>query len=423
MEKEIRIILKEFIDTKREIVERALKIKAFKNKAVSIIGPRRAGKTYFLLYHFQKMIEEGKNAVFFPLDDDRIFPPSLKTIQTMIKISKELYPDGKITYFFDEIQEVKGWELAVKRLVEKEGERVFISGSSSKLLSKEIATQLRGRTLSYELFPFSFKELIHAKNISYGKFMSEREIAKIRKSLRKYLFWGGFPEIVLHNEEKEKILDEYFNTMIYRDLIERYNIRNYIGIKLFLKLAINNFSSKFSINKTLKYFSNQSISISKNTLYDFLEYAKDAYILFPIKKFSYSLKETEQSIPKMYIIDNGFAHVLSFKISENVGRLLENLVFLELRKKFGQNIYYFQSKEGYEVDFLIWGNKKELIQVSYVSRYDEIDRREIRALKKAASLLKCKKLTCITWDYEDTKRFNNISISFIPAWKWFLGLI
>ena len=421
---EIGNIIKEFIDLREEILERELKIKEVEGKAITIIGPRRAGKTYFQLFYFQKYRDEGKNVIYFPFDDDRIYPPTLKTIQDVIKVSKEFYPEGKIYFFFDEIQEVEKWELAVKRLVERENCYVFLTGSSSKLLSKEIATQLRGRSISYEIFPFSFKEITKLKNIKLEKYFTEREQAKIRRLLKDYLFQGGFPEIWIKGLRNE-ILKEYFNLIIYRDLVERWKIRNYKALRLFLKMAINNFSSKFSVNSAEKYMKNMKLEVSRNTLYNYLEYSNDAYILFPLRKFSFSLKEVEQSLPKIYIIDNGLIKILSSG-SENYGRLMENIVFLQLRRKYKENksIFYFETKEGYEVDFIVKEDLKvkQLIQVTYASARDEIEQREIKALVKAFETFKKDKpeLLIITWDYEDEMRIGNLKIKCIPLYNYLI---
>jgi len=426
----IAMILKEQFEWEDSLIKRDVELCPVLNKAISVVGVRRCGKTCLLRYYFQEFKEQEKNVVFFPFDDDRIFPPTLKHAQEVVKVAKELYPEGKIYFFFDEIQEITNWELLVKRLVEREKHYVFISGSSSKLLSKEIATQLRGRTLSVELFPFNLREILRAKNVKVAKYLTEREIAKIRRILKKYLYTGGFPEVII--EDKEKVLKEYINTIIFRDLLERWKIRNYKALKLFLKLAFSSFSSKFSINNVVRFMKSNGIDVSRNTLYNYLEYATDAYLLFPLKKFSFSQKEIEQSLPKMYCIDNGLIKTFSLFTTENLGRLMENVVFLNLRSEYKENeeIFYFETKEGYEVDFLIREGLriKQLIQVTYANDFDEVDKREIRALLHARELFKKHgpELLCITWDYEDEREVSwwgkRGRIKFIPLWKWLLNL-
>jgi predicted AAA+ superfamily ATPase len=415
MEDVVGAIIKEYLELKVDLIERELKLKEVVGKALSIVGVRRSGKTSLLLYYFQKFRDEGKNVLFFPFDDDRIYPPTLETIRTVVKVAKEFYPEGKIHFFFDEVQEVDNWELAVKRLVEREGHSVFLTGSSSKLLSKEIATQLRGRTITYEIFPFSFREVLKLHNIEVSKYYTESQEAKIRRLLKKYLEWGGFPEIWVKNEFADEILKEYVNIMLYRDLIERFGVRNYKALKLFLKLAVTAFSTRISINKISNYMKTLNIDVSRNTLYNYLEYCNDGYILFPVRRFSYSLKEIEQSKPKIYVIDNGIIRVFAHKISENVGRLMENIVFLELRRKYKENedIFYYVTKDNKEIDFLI--ENRQIIEVTY-----DPDQEHVKKIIRALDELKIKKGLIITWDHEDVLEKDGKTIEIKPLWKWLL---
>ena len=415
MEDVVGAIIKEYLELKVDLIERELKLKEVVGKALSIVGVRRSGKTSLLLYYFQKFRDEGKNVLFFPFDDDRIYPPTLETIRTVVKVAKEFYPEGKIHFFFDEVQEVDNWELAVKRLVEREGHSVFLTGSSSKLLSKEIATQLRGRTITYEIFPFSFREVLKLHNIEVSKYYTESQEAKIRRLLKKYLEWGGFPEIWVKNEFADEILKEYVNIMLYRDLIERFGVRNYKALKLFLKLAVTAFSTRISINKISNYMKTLNIDVSRNTLYNYLEYCNDGYILFPVRRFSYSLKEIEQSKPKIYVIDNGIIRVFAHKISENVGRLMENIVFLELRRKYRENegIFYYVTKDNKEIDFLI--ENRQIIEVTY-----DLDQEHVKKIIRALDELKIKKGLIITWDHEDVLEKDGKTIEIQPLWKWLL---
>jgi len=417
MEEAVGAIIKEYLELETNLIERELKLKEVSGKAVSIVGVRRSGKTSLLLHHFQKLRNEGKSVVFFPFDDDRIFPPTLDTIRTVIKVAKEFYPDGKIHFFFDEIQEVDRWELAVKRLVEREGHYVFLTGSSSKLLSKEIATQLRGRTVTHEIFPFSFREILKLHDIGVSKYFTESQEAKIRRLLRTYLEWGSFPEIWIKKEFADSTLKDYVNVMIYRDVIERYSIRNYRAFKLFLKLAVTSFSTRISISKIANYMKSLNMSISRNSLYSYLEYCNDAYILFPVRRFSYSLKEVEQSKPKIYAIDNGIVRVFSHKITENIGRLMENVVFLELRRrhKENENLFYYITNDGKEIDFLIKNGEVELVEVTY-----DLDQDHVKRVLRALNELGVREGTIVTWDTEDTIEKEGKTIRVVPLWRWLL---
>jgi len=416
MENVAGAIIKEYLELKTSLVERELKLREIAGKAVSVVGVRRSGKTSLLLYHFQKLREENKNVVFFPFDDDRVYPPTLETVRTVVKVAKELY-EGKIYFFFDEIQEVESWELAVKRLVEREKHHVFLTGSSSKLLSKEIATQLRGRTVTREIFPFSFREVLKLNGIDVSRYYTESEEAKVRGILRRYIEWGGFPEMWVKDEFAEEVLREYVDVMLYRDLIERHAVRNYKALKLFLKLAVTSFSTRVSVNKISNYMKTLNIDVSRNTLYNYLEYCNDAYILFPLRRFSFSLKEAEQSKPKIYVVDNGIIRVFSHRMSENFGRAMENTVFLELRRKYRENesLFHYVTNDNKEIDFLVKGNGIELIEVTY-----DLDEEHVKKVFRAMDELEIKKGTLITWDVEDVVRKKGGEIRAVPLWKWLI---
>ncbi|CAB3289752.1 protein of unknown function [Methanocaldococcus lauensis] len=333
-----------------------------------------------------------------------------------------MYPNEKITFFFDEIQEVENWEIVIKRLVEREGHNVYLTGSSSKLLSKEIATQLRGRSLSVELFPLSFKEYLRFKGFEFDEILTEQEKVLILKYLDDYLTYGSFPEVVMEEENREEILREYLRTIIFRDIVERHKIKNIQILKLFIKFLINYHTKKVSINKLVNYFKSIGIKVSKNTLYEYLEYLNDCYFVFPLKKFSYSLKEINQSLSKPYIIDNGFIRIFDIKHSMDKGKYLENAVFVELRRRGfveNENIFYYEDTIG-EVDFLIKENDeiKCLINVCYDLNFDNYDR-EVKKFVKIGKKLNCNNLILITFDYEDVIK-EDIKVKIIPFWKWCL---
>ena len=419
MDDVIGSIIKEYLELKMDLIERELKLKLVDGKASTIVGVRRSGKTSLLLYYFQKFREENKSVIFFPFDDDRIYPPDLETFKKVIKTSKEIYPDKRICFFFDEIQEVENWELPVKRLVEREEHFVFLTGSSSKLLSKEIATQLRGRTVTQEIYPFSFKEILNLNGIEPVRYYTEGEESKIKALLRRYLEYGGFPEIWIRGNLVEETLKSYIDVMLYRDLVERFNIRNYKALKLFLKIVVGSFSTRISINKISNYMKTLNIDISRNTLYNYLEYCNDAYIVYPVKRFSSSLREVEQGKPKIYVVDNGLINVFAHKTSEDMGRLMENLVFMDLRRRYRENegIFYYTTRDNKEVDFLIreGGRIKQLIEVTY-----DLDDEHIRKMFTALEELRAKNGVIVTWDTMDTIRQGNMEVNVIPLWRWLI---
>ncbi|WP_297477029.1 ATP-binding protein [Thermococcus sp.] len=422
-------IVMDYRDVNVRGVERELSVPERLNvrKAVAITGPRRAGKTYYLLQRFSEVRKAGKAAVFFPLDDDRIYPPTLEDLSALVKVFYELFPEADEKYLFlDEVQEVQNWELFVKRVVERDGFRVYLAGSSSRLLSGEIASALRGRTLTFELFPFSFREFLRAKGFFPGKYLSTKDEGRIKALLKDYLMFGGFPEAVLLDDEflKRKTLSEYVNVMLYRDIIERHGVKNLRAVRLFLKLLMTSFAKEFSVNRVARYMKGMGVNVSRNTLYTYLEYFEDAYVVFIVKKFSYNLKEVEKSIPKVYIVDNGLVTTYSPRSGESLGRLMENAVFLELRRR-EKELYYFKDEREKEVDFVVTekGEVSELIQVSYSLSDPNTFKREVSALVSASDKLNCDNLTIINWSREDTIEAEGKEIRLVPLWKFLLGVV
>ncbi|MCK5281774.1 MAG: ATP-binding protein [Nanoarchaeota archaeon] len=381
-------------------------------KIVTLIGPRRAGKTY-TMFGLMSKIKDITDIVYINFEDERLTIKA-EELNKIIESYFELYPNKKkIYFFFDEIQEIPGWEKFIRRVYDTISKDIFITGSSSKLLSKEIAASLRGRTLTYNIFPLSFKEYLNFKGIE-KEIHSTRGKAKIFSEYEKYMEKGGFPETI----EKEpdfidKILQSYFEVMLYRDLIERYRITNHIALKFFIKKLIANTARGFSIHKIFNELKSQGVKISKDHLYDFLSYCEDAFILLPVSVFSESLQK--QILKKSYSIDVGLSQILSFSLSKDKGRILENIVMLELKRK-EKEIYFF--KEKHECDFII-KQKDKIIEVLQVctSINEENREREIGGLKEAMKRFKLKKGVILTIDQED--RIGNIEI--IPVWKWLLS--
>jgi len=425
-EETIAQIVMDYLNLRVEGVERELKVPDDMkiNKAMTIIGPRRAGKTFYTLQRFSKLRKAGKAAIFFPLDDDRIYPPSLEDLSTLIKIFYELFPEADERYLFlDEVQNVPNWELFVKRAIERDDFRVYLTGSSSKLLGREIATALRGRTLTFEMFPFSFREFLRAKDFNPDKYLSTRDEAKIKALLREYLEFGGFPEVVLLDDSflKRKTLSEYVDVMLYLDVVERHNVKNLRAIRLFLKLLMSSFAKEFSVNRAARYMKGMGVEVSRNTLYNYFGYFEEAYIVFPLRKFSYNLKEVEKSLPKIYIVDTGLINAYSIRSSGSMGRLVENTVFLELRRQENE-LYYFKDERGKEVDFVVVENDEvsELIQASYSIEEPETFKREVSALLSASERFNCENLTIINWERDDTIEVGGKKIRLVPLWKFLL---
>ncbi|MCK5025069.1 MAG: ATP-binding protein [Nanoarchaeota archaeon] len=406
-----------------KFVKRDLKIPLESNKIITIIGVRRSGKTYYLYQTISELLKKTKkeNIVYINFEDERL---NLKEedLSLILEAYYELYPDysNKLYFFFDEIQNVEGWERFVRRIYDTVTKNIFITGSSSKLLSKEIATSLRGRSITYDMYPLSFKEYLRFNNTDYKDIYSTRGKARINNLFNKYLMQGGFPEVINYDEElRNRILQSYLNVMIYRDLIERYNIRNTYILKLLIKKGISNTAKTFSINKYYNELKSQGIKISKDSLYEFADYIEDCFMLFNLHIYVNSIIKQNLGEKKLYCIDNGLINAVSFKFSDDRGRLLENLVFLELKRR-EKELYYHKEKQ--ECDFVVLDKMTvvEAIQVTESLDNAKTRKREISGLIDAMKTYKLKKGLIVTANqFEDIKE-DGYDIKIRPAWLWLL---
>ena len=409
-----------------ELVNRELKIEHSK-KIKSVIGPRRAGKTYFMYQEMKKALKAGKkkeNILFLNFEDPRLIDINFKEIREIIKLHWQLYPKSNPSIFIDEPQNINKWELGVRALYD-EGFDLYLSGSSSKLLSKEIATSLRGRTLSYLILPFSFKEFLKMKKSIFDiSTLSSKEKSILLSFLDEYLEFGGFPEVILeeNKENKIKTLKEYLDMIIYKDIVERYNVKNTKLIKWLINSLITSFSKEFSVHKIYLTLKSKGVKVSKNTLYSYLSMLEDSFFAFFAQKFNYSIRNREFSVDKAYLCDIGFAKLL--EVSRDKGKKMENAVFLELerKKKSLTEIACWKNAQQEEVDFVVKQGRKvrQIIQVCCNIEDLDAKKREIRALIKASKELKCKDLLVITEDKEGEEITKKKKIKYIPLWKWLL---
>jgi len=435
MKKEtLKNVIAEFHETEiPEVIERKIvDVDINVRKIVSIIGPRRCGKTYYLYHLMKTLIHQGvekKRLLYINFEDERILPFDMREFQLIPEAYYERYPEnkGRENYLFlDEIQNIENWEIPIRRIYDKEKAKIFITGSSSKLLSKEIATSLRGRTISYQLQPFSFVEILSVRGIKItpGLLYSSKRF-QVKKILGEYMKFGGFPEVVLTGNENTKIriLQECLNVMFFRDLVERYSIRNKVLLKELMRHLISNTSKYFSISRFHK-LAKENFRVTKRTLLNYSAYLEDIHLVFLLKKFG-SLKEQMVSPRKIYCIDPGFKTATGFYTSEDSGRIAENIVFLKLREKQLKDtlieIYYYKSKKS-EVDFIVKRGKniEKLFQVCW--DIDRAKEREIKGLVEAAKFFKIKNGTIVTGDFEGEEKIDNVKIEFIPLRKWLMEI-
>ncbi|MEA1956840.1 MAG: ATP-binding protein [Euryarchaeota archaeon] len=407
------------------LLPRELKTAQIEGKVTCIVGPRRAGKTY---YFFQLMKPVKEVSLYLDFEDSALLTVKFDEVQEIVNLFTEITGKEPKYIFLDEIQNLDKWETAVRTLLDRTPYNIFVTGSSSKLLSREIATQLRGRSLTYVLLPFSFSEFLNAKNVELKNVFTQVEQARIKNYLRDYLELGGFPEVVLKEDLREKILKEYFDTIFFRDFVERHELKSLGIARVVFSFVFQNFASEISVNKIVNYLKSEGKKFGKNTIYSYVEKLQDTQAVFFVNRISGKIYVKESWPRKAYICDSGISTI--FRFSEDIGKLMENAVFLELKRKQNENplleIYYYRDYQQREVDFVLKRGLavEQLIQVTYASDRAGIGKREAEALLKVSSEFKCKNLTIITWDYEGelalTVENKHKQINCIPLWKWLI---
>jgi len=397
----IKQYLIDFQKRKFQTFDRELKVKPTKEFIISIIGARRVGKTY-LLFNLINKIEDRKKVLYVDFDSSEFLDFNGKDLKKLINLHLQTF--GKLEYiFFDEIQNLKNWQRGLKEIYEDKKYFIFITGSSSKLLSRELATQLRGRTLTYTLFPLSFKETLFVKGISLpGNLISTEEKDKVLFEFNQYFKIGGYPQIFKEPALKEQIIKDYKDLVLFRDLVERYHLKNIYVVKRFFEYLISSFAKEISIDKFYNHLKSQNVSVSKKTLYNYLEYFESSLFFHFLRTY-----RTKGRLKKVYLNDIAFG-------KKEKGRKLENLAFIELLRK-GEEIYYLNNN--FECDFVI--PKKQAVQVVWELN-EENKKREIKGLIEATKYFRMKNGIILTYNQEEGIKEDKYKIRVIPLWKWIL---
>jgi len=410
------------------LTSRNEKFKSMKGKADTAIGMRRSGKTYFCYQKINELLSNGtlkEEILYINFEDDRLLDFKIEHFNTILDVYFSKYPeyrDSRCYFFFDEIQRIDQWEMFIRRLLDTENVQVYITGSSSKLLSTEIATGLRGRSLTTEIFPFSFSEFIkfHGFFKTVPNKFGARTVSILRKAIMEYLETGGFPEVqTIEKNLRIEILQGYIDLVLLKDVIERHKISNVIVLRYLVRNIMSSPGSKFSINKFYNHLKSMSVKCTKNSLYEYLDHLTDAFLFYRVPIHSRSEKARLLNPAKVYTIDTGLLNSMSFRNTSDYGPLLENMVFMNLRRN-GYDIEYVNSKSGFETDFFARHkvtDKIELIQVCWDISGEKAFNREVRGLKSAMEEFSITSGTIVTWDDEGSLE-NNISV--VPVWKWLL---
>jgi uncharacterized protein len=411
--------------TPREVV-----LEPLPNKATVCMGVRRSGKSTLMMQQIQRLESSGvlrEHMVYINLFDDRLHQLQELGLGIILDVYYRLFPHkkgaDKVYFFFDELQVIPNWEPFIDRLMRTEVCEVYITGSSAQYLSKEIATQMRGRALSWEVFPFSFTEFLRHSGVEYGQHLSSKDRAFVQEGFDRYWGQGGFPETIgLSEHLRIRIHQEYLSTIIFRDIIERHDISHPKAIRDLVQRLLENVGSLYSLNKLDGYLKSLGHKVPKATLSLYLGWLEDAYFIFTVKLFDSSLARVNTNPKKAYCIDHALVRSCTSGVLLNSGHLLENLVFLSLRR-LSPGIHYYKTNQGWEVDFIVvlYNGEKMLVQVCEQMEHPETSKRELRALRQGMKELSLMKGFVVTREESTEIEQDDGSVIYIvPAWKFCL---
>lgn len=374
-----------------------------------ILGPRRAGKSVFSVQLLQ-----GVDFAYLNFDDERLLKVS--DYDDFIKTIRQVY--GETRYLlFDEIQNLKDWELFINRL-QRRGFFIVITGSNAHLLSRELSTHLTGRFIQFQILPFSFKEFLQARSFQVDGMLELKERQGLLLGyLDEYISKGGFPEIVVKHVEPKSYLTTLFESILFKDITKRYNVRYSKKLYDLGYYLITNHSSEFTHTRLKKILDFRSV----HTVENYVKYLSEAFLVFVVDRFSFKLKEQLKSPKKIYSYDTGMAKSVKFAVTLDAGKFMENIVAIELLRR-GIEPYTYRTANNKEVDFIVKKGSDivELLQVCYdISDYTT-KKRELSAIARAGQELKCDKLTVITWDHGGEELLNDQKVTFLPLWRWLL---
>ncbi|MDP1620915.1 MAG: ATP-binding protein [Bacteroidales bacterium] len=379
-----------------------------------ITGPRRAGKSVLAL-----QILKEQNFAYLNFDDDLLLTHFDE--DAVIQSLNEIY-SGFNFLLLDEIQNLSKWELWVNKLFRR-GVNLVVTGSNANLLSHELASSLTGRYLQISVFPFSFAEVIRFQKVAFTSQteLTPPELGNILSKLNTYMLDGGFPETVLHPVILKNYLSSLFDSILLKDVLKRFQIRQTQQLYDLSNYLLANYTNPYSSNQLKAHLNFNSVA----TVQKFMGYLEEPFLFFSLTRYDTKIKTQQKSPKKTYVIDNGFIRARSFELSPNFGRLLENLVFIELlRRNYqpGLELFYYRSRNGKEVDFVLRQGHivKQLIQVCYDISTSKTCKRETESLTGASAELNCKNLLIITWDKEEVIEKDDLKIQLTPAYKWLI---
>jgi len=414
-----------------DLVARRVAVPVASGNALAILGMRRTGKTWFCFQRMQALLARGiprDQMLYINFEDERLLGFAASDFQPLLDAFYRRNPGVLATechFFFDEIQNIEGWPQFVRRLLDNSKSQVTVTGSSARLLGSEIHTSLRGRALPCEIFPFSFPEYVLAKG---GVLPQRSPASQVRLELEQmcdsYLRSGGFPgTLILDPATRRQMLQQYLDVVILRDVIERHGVTSVQALRALVRHILHSPAGRLSVNKIYNDFRSRGLHCSKNGLHAFMDHLADAYLIYPVPICTRNERVRRANPMKIYLVDTGLLSAASTDLTADLGALLENLVYLHIRRS-GAVIEYFHAEQGVETDFVVRdplsGAVQELIQVCWSLQSEATRQRELRGLRAAMDALNCPHATIVTWR-DQTADFDNMpGIEIIPAWRYLL---
>lgn len=399
-------------------------------KTAVVIGMRRAGKTWFLFQLMQELLRSGLSKdrlLYLNFDDDRLEPLDQQILSELVDAFYRRFPTNRereCWFFLDEIHNVPGWEQVVRRLLDTERLRMVLTGSSARLMSREIATTLRGRTLTTEVLPFSFEESLRHKGVPLPERWPppSRVRSRLEHEFAEYLETGGFPEAQGQPyETRLRLFQDYVNVVLFRDVVERYQVSNTVALRYLVRRLVRDPGTSFSITRFHHDLRSQGVSVGKDTLYEYLGHLEDAQLIHLVGIHSRSERTRMRNPRKCYLTDHALSQSYSFTATHEEGHSLENVVAIELGRRSYQ-VSYLQTKRGFEVDFYARkrGEDPEIIQVCADLSDSGTRERELRALSEALGEQRLREATIVTLNDEETISLGARTVRVVPAWRWIL---
>jgi len=413
-----------------KVTPRSLSLPSLPGKADVVVGMRRSGKTWFLYQQIGELLTQGidrSRLLYLNFEDERLLPLETPDLSNTVEAFYRRFPSSReqpCWFFLDEIQNVPGWETFVRRLLDTEKLSLVLTGSSARLLSREIATSLRGRSLATEILPFSFAEALRHEGLeapaSWPPGARARSLLEHR--FERYLETGGFPEVqAIPRDLRVRVLQEYVDVVIFRDVVERHGVENLQALRYLERSLLASPAGRFSVSKLFNDLKSQGVKVGKDTLYENLAQLEDSFLLFTVPIASPSVRVRQVNPRNCYPVDPALSAALSFRAAEDLGHLLETVVYLELRRR-GRSLGYVTTRSGCEVDFLAEdsGGSRELVQVCADLEAPSTRQRELRALEEGMKETACEKATVITMREEGSAEVGGRTVRIVPAWRWLL---